>query len=235
MRPPRSPCGQGGQKVLLQKFARKVAGALKPVLAGQGTPLVLAATEPMAALFRATSGYPRMVDEIIPGDHDETTDAELAEAALPILDRLYRKDLEAVLARDAELYPRLATADVSYAAHVATAGAVEDILVHFDAVVPGFVSGFDGSVTYAASDTARAYSVVDEVARRALLTGARVLGARSADLPIQSPLVAILRYPFGVAPEPEAAPGRGIVVSNHSGRQFDRAPTSVERSLDGHR
>ena len=181
------------------------------MLAGQGAPLVLAATEPMAALFRTTSRYPRMVDEIIPGDHDETTDAELADAALPILDRLYRKDIEAVHARYAELYPRLATADLSYAAHAATAGAVEELLVDLDAVVPGFVSEFDGSVTYAASDTPQAYSIVDEVARRALLTGARVLGTRSADLPILSPVVAILRYPFGVAREPETAPGRGVV------------------------
>ena len=203
--------GKEDKKVLLQKFARTIAGALRPVLAGQGAPLVLAATEPMAALFRTTSRYPRMVDEIIPGDHDETTDAELADAALPILDRLYRKDIEAVHARYAELYPRLATADLSYAAHAATAGAVEELLVDLDAVVPGFVSEFDGSVTYAASDTPQAYSIVDEVARRALLTGARVLGTRSTDIPILSPVVAILRYPFGVAREPETAPGRGVV------------------------
>lgn len=200
--PPHPAAGKEDKKVLLQKFARKIAEALKPVLAGHGTPLVLAATEPIAALFRATSGHPRIVEEIIPGDHDETTDAELADAVLPILDRLYRKDLEAVLARYAELYPRMATADVSFAAHAATASAVEELLVDLDAVVPGFVSEGDGSVTYAASDTPQAYSVVDEVARRALLTGARVLGARSADLPIRSPLVAILRYPFGIAREP---------------------------------
>ena len=168
---------------------------------------VLAADEPMASIFRSVNSYPHMVDEIIPGDQLETTDAELADAALPILDRLYQKDVNSVLTRYAELFPRLATADVSYAAHSATAGAVEELVVDLDAVIPGFVSEFDGSVTYAASDTPKAYSVVDEVARRALLTGAHVLGARSAELPTQSPLVAILRYPFGVAREPSQAPG----------------------------
>jgi hypothetical protein len=207
--PPHPAAGKEDKKVLLQKFAGKVAGALKPVLAQRETPLVLAATEPMAALFRTTSDCPRIVDEIIRGDHEKTTDRELADAALPILDTLYRKDLEAVLARYAELYPRMATADVSFAAHAATASAVEELVVDLDAVVPGFVSEFDGSVTYAASDTPQAYSLVDEVARRALLTGSRVLGARRADLPVRSPLVAILRYPFGVAREPASAPGRG--------------------------
>jgi hypothetical protein len=45
---------------------------------------------------------------------------------------------------------------------------------------------------------AETYSVVDEVARRALYTGARVLGARSEELPDRAPLTAILRYDFGI-------------------------------------
>jgi hypothetical protein len=52
-------------------------------------------------------------------------------------------------------------------------------------------------VTYASSDDAEVYSVVDEIARRALYTGARVLGARREELPDGAPLVAILRYQFG--------------------------------------
>jgi hypothetical protein len=64
-------------------------------------------------------------------------------------------------------------------------------------------------VSYAASDTPKAYSVVDEVARRALLTGAFVLAARREELPLQSPLVAILRYPFGVARDEPTASRKG--------------------------
>ena len=64
-------------------------------------------------------------------------------------------------------------------------------------IIPGVVSEIDGSVTYAASDDAEVYSVVDEIARRALYTGARVLGARREELPDRAPLVAILRYQFG--------------------------------------
>jgi hypothetical protein len=38
--------------------------------------------------------------------------------------------------------------------------------------------------------------VIDEVVRRALHSGARVIAARSADLPVGGQLAAILRYPF---------------------------------------
>jgi hypothetical protein len=133
---------------------------------------------------------------MIEGNPDLVTDAELEDAAIPILDRLYARELKAVIALYDELKPRRATTDVSYAAHAATAGAIDQLLVDLDAVIPGLVSDIDGSVTYSASDDAETYSVVDEVARRALYTGARVLGAGKEELPDQAPLTAILRYNF---------------------------------------
>src|ERR1700716_3206358 len=185
-----------GEKVLLHQYVRKVEHAMQSVLAGRNAPLALAAEEPLASMYRSLNTYPRLADEIIEGNPEERTDAELEDAAIPILDRLYSRELKAVIARYDELKPRHATTDVSYAAHAATAGAIDQLLVDLDAVVPGLVSDIDGSVTYSASDDAETYSVVDEVARRALYTGARVMGARKEELPDRAPLTAILRYEF---------------------------------------
>jgi hypothetical protein len=185
-----------GEKVLLHQYARKVEQAIHRVLAGRDAPLVLAAEEPLASIFRALNSYPRLVDEMIEGNPALITDAELEDAVIPILDHLYSRELKAVIALYDQLKPRRATTDVSYAAHAATAGAIDQLLVDLDAVVPGLVSDIDGSVTYSVSDDAETYSVVDEIARRALCTGARVLGARKAELPDQAPLAAILRYEF---------------------------------------
>jgi Bacterial archaeo-eukaryotic release factor family 11 len=185
-----------GEKVLLQQYVRKVEHAIYGVLAGQSAPLVLAAEEPLASMFRSLNTYPRLTNEMIEGNPETITDAELEDAAIPILDRLYSRELKAVIARYDELKPRRATTDVSYAAHAATAGAIEQLLVDLDAVIPGLVSDIDGSVIYSASDDAETYSVVDEVARRALYTGAKVMGARKEELPDRAPLTAILRYEF---------------------------------------
>ena len=185
-----------GEKVLLHQYVRKVEHAVHRALAGWNTPLVLAAAEPLASMFRSVNSYPKLADEMIEGNPDLMTDAELEDAAIPILDRLFSRELKAVIALYDELKPERATTDVSYAAHAATAGAIEQLLVDFDAVVPGLVSDIDGSVIYSASDDAETYSVVNEVARRALFTGARVMGARREELPDRAPLTAILRYAF---------------------------------------
>jgi len=187
-----------GEKVLLHKYVRKVEQAIHNVFAGLNTPLVVAAEEPLASMYRSLNSYPGLADEMIEGNPDQKTDAELEDAAIPILDRLYSREVKAAIALYDQLKPRRATTDVSYAAHAATAGAIEQLLVDLDAVVPGLVSDVDGSVIYSASDDAETYSVVDEVARRALSTGARVLGARREELPDRAPLTAILRYDFGL-------------------------------------
>jgi hypothetical protein len=189
--------GSEATKFLLHKFARRVDQAVCGVLASRTAPLVLASDEPLASIFRSVNTYPRLLDETIHGNPGLMSDAQLADAALPSLDRLYERELEVAIARFDELKPRRATTDVSYAAHAATAGAIDELLIDLDAVIPGIVSEIDGSVTYASSDDAEVYSVVDEIARRALYTGARVLGARREELPDGAPLVAILRYQFG--------------------------------------
>jgi hypothetical protein len=50
----------------------------------------------------------------IAGNPDHVTDPQLADTARPILDRLYRRELAAAIARFDELNLRLAMADISY-------------------------------------------------------------------------------------------------------------------------
>src|SRR3984893_9756884 len=119
-----------GEKVLLHKYVRKVEQAIHSVLAGRNAPLVLAAEEPLASIFRSLNTHPRLADEMIEGNPGLVTDAELEDLAIPILDRLYSRELKAVIALYDELKPRRATTDVSYAAHARTAGAIDPLVLH---------------------------------------------------------------------------------------------------------
>ncbi|MGE0299102.1 MAG: hypothetical protein AB7R99_20725, partial [Pseudonocardia sp.] len=57
--------GSEGQKVRMRQYARLVDAALREVLPGHGVPLVLAATEPLDAIFRSVCRYPDLVPESV--------------------------------------------------------------------------------------------------------------------------------------------------------------------------
>lgn len=187
--------GTEGQNVRLRQYARKVDAALRAVLAGRDTPLILAASDRLASIFRSVNSYPGLATDHIPTVGDRTTDADVGDAARAILDAINSRELQKLSA----LYTdragtNRATTDLSEAARAASYGAIETLLVDIDSNTPGLVDEVTGSVTLAEGPSASTYDVVDEIAARALSTGARVLGVRQADLPGDSTVAAILRF-----------------------------------------
>ena len=187
--------GSEGQKVRLRQYARQIDLALRDLLAGREMPLVLAAVQPLDAIFRSVCTYSHLVRETIAGNPDEISDADLAQASRAILDRLHVDELAGIR----QLFEQRAaegraTTDVAQAARAATFGAVAVLLVDIDEVVPGRVDEADGRVEFHDTVTSSSHGVVDQIAGRALLAGAKVLGVRRADIPGQGSLAAILRY-----------------------------------------
>ena len=67
-------------------------------------------------------------------------------------------------------------------------------MVDLDSVVPGRLDETTGEVAFAADADAATYGVLDEIARRAFLSGARVLAVHAAEIPDDGSVAAILRY-----------------------------------------
>lgn len=175
-------------------YARKVDSALRHVLTGSDLPLILAASKPMAALYRSVNTYPHLVTKREHSNPDTTSDAELADAARAILDEVYADQLVELAARFDELRSQGRTAvDISDLARLSTLGAVDTLLVDIDANVPGTIDD-GGAVTLDESDQPANYGVTDEIARRVLLAGGRVLAVRSGDLPDDGPVAGLLRF-----------------------------------------
>jgi hypothetical protein len=163
-----------GQTVLLRQYACKVNTALRAVLSGRETPLILAATEPLGSIFRAANTYPGLLAEGLSASPDRMSDGELAGAVRLVLDKHCASEI--LSAQD--LYQKR----------------VELLLVDIDEVVRGTLNETDGSVSLAPDGAAASCDMIDEIAGRSILAGARVLAVRRTDIPDGAALVAVLRY-----------------------------------------
>ncbi|RJN33186.1 baeRF11 domain-containing protein [Nesterenkonia natronophila] len=182
-------------KVRLQQFSRVVDRALRPLASSGDTPVILAAAEPLASIFRSVSSLPNLAQGVIHGNHEAHSDAELAEAAREILDQGYREDLGKIRRHITDDYPRDHVAlDLQQVARAATFGAIDVLLADIDAHEPGTLEESTGTITFGAEGT-NTYGVGDEIVRRAMATGARVLAVRAEDMPTTTQVAALLRYP----------------------------------------
>ena len=188
--PKRRLQGSEGQKLRTEQFARAVDRAVRTHLRGHELPLILAAAEPMASIYRGVSTAHDLADEVIPGAPDRVSDHELAASAREILDRLYARQVQELheLFGERDGQRRVAT-DLTDLARAATYGMIDTLIVDIDSVVPGSIDD-DGAVTFGESGN----DIVDEVARRVLAASGRVIALRASDIPRGGVAAAIFRY-----------------------------------------
>nr|WP_255607376.1 hypothetical protein [Ancylobacter sp. Lp-2] len=192
--------GRSGEETsehaLLLRYARAVDHALRPLLKGESAPLIVAATEPMASIYRSASSYPYVAEQVLAGNADHITDAVLAAEARKVLDQIYAQEIAALKELfEARAVQGRATADIAQAARAATFGAVDTLIVDMDVTVSGHVDA-DGKVAFDATPDAANYGIGDEIVRRVLQAGGRVIAARRDDVPLSADVAAILRYPL---------------------------------------
>jgi hypothetical protein len=178
--------GSEGLKMRLYEYARKVDRAIAPVLAGSGAPLILAAAEPIASIFRSVCSYPELSDAVISGNPERLTDAELERAARTVVDDLNRTHVRALASLLAERRgSERTTEDPALVAVAAERGAVETLLFNLDASVDDVPSPVGGAA-----------DELESLIRSAWQTGADVLALRPTEMPSDGTVAAILRYPL---------------------------------------
>jgi hypothetical protein len=157
----------------------------------------MAATDRLASIYWSVNSYPYLLEQALSGNSDRVSDADLSAEARAIMDAWYESELRQFRALyETRANSGRATSDISDAARAATFGAIDVLLVDIDSVTPGSVNENSGAVQFADAPGANSYCIVDEIAARALSTGAKVLAVRKSDLPVGGELAAVLRHPI---------------------------------------
>ncbi|MFO0264219.1 MAG: hypothetical protein ACK53V_21535, partial [Planctomycetota bacterium] len=85
--------GGEGQKVRLKQYARKIDAALRPLLSGQQTPLILAATQTVASIYRSVNSYPHLLSGLIEGTPDKLHWEDIDAGARKLIDQHHADEL----------------------------------------------------------------------------------------------------------------------------------------------
>jgi hypothetical protein len=189
------PQGTTGGRVEQQKYCRLAQDAVLPIVSRNGSPLVLAAPEPIGPAYQAINTYSHFAPEVIEGNFDEASNEQVAAKAEPILEHMRNAELERWRTDFAEFENQgRATTDLAETARAATYGAIESLMIDPCAQVYGRLADEDGSVQFGEPETGGNYSLIDEIASRVLHSSGRVLAVASSHVPNGSPVAAILRY-----------------------------------------
>jgi hypothetical protein len=193
--PARRIQGREGMNVVIGQYCRMIDRALRAILAGRTQPLVVAAVEEMAAIYKANNSYPHVLSETIIGNPDRISNQELAITARD----LAAKHAKRIISDRLHLINERASSDmtstdVAKIAKAAVSGRVGTLLLDIATARPGTIDPKHGTVTLAEQPSADTYDILDELAGLTIRTGGDVLPVSRAMLPADSPVAAIFRF-----------------------------------------
>jgi hypothetical protein len=190
--------GEEDEKELLKKYFHRIDGEVNRKAAGSEDPLLLAADDQYLSLYREVCSYPHLLEGDLPTNPDRLDEQELHDRAWPIVRPYFLETRR----RDEEKYHRLsekglAGADVETVLQAAGHGRVEALFAATDRHCWGRYDPDSGETEFFEREEANSVDLIDFAAARTILNGGRVHTVESGEMPADSPLAAIFRYPAG--------------------------------------
>jgi hypothetical protein len=183
-------------KEQILRFCQQVDRALAAMLHGGNTPVVLAAVEFVAAIYRQASTLPRLLDESVVGNPDAASAADLHARAWTIVEPVLRGDRDDALIRYHELSAtNLTTRDLARTVVAAHDGQVDVLFVERGAQSWGTYNPGTREVTFDPERLQSHEDLVNTATVRTILTNGSVFVLEPDEVPGGGPVAALLRYP----------------------------------------
>ncbi|HVT30561.1 MAG TPA: hypothetical protein VHE81_21305, partial [Lacipirellulaceae bacterium] len=190
--------GQGGHRDTVKEEAveyfQAIDQSIRPVLQQMPWPLVLAGVEYEVAMFRQASDYAHLAEEALYGNFDYTSDQQLHEQAMPIVQRLYEADRQtAFKTYHARLHNQLASDRIEEIVPAAHEGKVDTLFVDCKAEIFGRFDPQSKRVDIS-SNRDPALDIVDSTITQIIRHSGILYAVQRGELPSAAPMCAIFRY-----------------------------------------
>lgn len=187
--------GTTGDRIERERYARAAQDAVVAIVP-EDVPLILAASTDLEPAYRAVNTHPLLLEQGIEAHPESLDEQTLSDRLREILDAHYAAGLDRWRERFGALRSEgRATSRLDEAAAASSAAAVESLHFDMDATDEGSIDEL-GHVRPATEPGPGTYALVDEIAARVLRGGGEVRAVRGDDLPGDSPVAAILRFPL---------------------------------------
>lgn len=189
--------GDEEQKERIERYLNLIDAGLKPWYNNLRAPFVLAGVEYLLPIYRRVSEYPHVLPEGVTGSPETLRADELQAQAWPLVEPYFKEELGAVIEEYRQYVGTGRASDrIEEAVPAAHFGRVDKMVVAVDAQVWGEFDPAVGSVVQhgAEQKTARDIALLDAAAMQTLLNGGSVYGLPQAQMPAETPVVAIYRY-----------------------------------------
>jgi hypothetical protein len=183
------------EKKVVIEFARKVDSGVTKRLSQTKAPLILAATESMADIYREVNHYSNLHEQTLPGNPDSLDAQEVHKRLRPLLTQA----VEAKRQRDAERFQQAhvaeqATDDLRKVLEAARNSQIETLFVRADEHAWGRYDPEDQQVEMHEQQQPGDADLLDPAAVGTYLHGGTVYNAAPEAMPAESPVAATLRY-----------------------------------------
>lgn len=188
--------GTTRDRVERERYCRLVQESVLTHIADSKLPLIIAVSRDLEPAYRAVNTYRELLPHGIDANPEALSVSDLNTRARIILDEFYETKLkqwrESFGSRRAN---GLATSQLSEVARAATASGVAELLFDMESTLEGSID--DAGVVHEVSEPdSQHYGIVDEIAARVLSSGGTVKAVRASDLPDDTPVAAMLRFPM---------------------------------------